>query len=402
MTRAESIQRPFSRFGKTVRRFWPVAAVASFWLLIGGLNVSGVLDGRTFGIGFSTDSDFCDFRAMYMGGFAARKGLWTDLFPDDVSGLPQTVRIRYPEELDMRERGIRERVTPWLYPPPAAILFIPFSSFRYPLAAKIAVLTNGFFLLLLVHLARKEFSDLGCRTFVIDLLLVSVGCGYSAWLQFRSLNLGFPLAAAILLFLRGLRRGTAWTTAAGAVLLGVTKGFSAAWIPLLVLHKRWKTIGICVLLSFFLVAAAACLGCGLGPYASFLLVYAPATREFLPGFNDGIPRFLASLLFRNDPPAWFFAAVAFATVGALATVYLAAFAAMRRDGKNGQRVGTPLLPYVSALLVSRHSTPSVGNTTGSICWPFFRFCGTTFSFPRAGKRFSRCLPRPSFCPFGSF
>lgn len=355
-----------SKFSAIFRAHWPLVAVAVFWISVGVANVAGLVPEPSFGFGFSASRDFCDFRSCYLGGVAAADGRWDELYPPELSGLPGTVRVSYPPALDMRDRGLSERVPPWLYPPPAAVLFLPLSVFRYPTAVRLAVAANFVLLLLLLHVVRSEMAERRCRSFLSDTLLVSIGCGYSAWLQFRALNLGFLLSLSLVLALRGLRKRRVAGPAAGTVLLGVTKGLSAVWAPLFLFERRWKTVAGCCLLGLALVGAAAAAGCGIGPYRVFLSVYLPAAGSFVPDFNDGLPFFLSRSVFPAVSHRLLASACHAVFFLLLAVVYACSFASCRRSRTVEETPGPVFseLSYVLAFLLY-----AAFNT---VCWKHYR------------------------------
>ena len=228
------------------------------------------IDGRTGG---------GDFECMFGAGVCARHGLWDDLYGGFSTGLP----IHRPK-FSQRARTKMDMLgchpaTAWLYPPPAAPLFIPATAFRFPVALRLSFLVNGVALLVLLSLVREEFQRADMANVWTGVLTVVLGVNVPVGFNFYEQNLSVYAAVAALLVLRGLRgRGTA-ASAASIVFLGVTKGLSAVWVPFLLAWRRWRLLSGCVLLSAVLLAVTAILGCPWSTYREFLTGIVPASRD---------------------------------------------------------------------------------------------------------------------------
>ncbi len=254
------------------RRWWVLFVVGFVWLAFGLLNM----------LAGSDEAADCllkkfrrsgDFDGVYAGALCARHLRWDCLFWEIAYTDEQPDRF-WPASYDpwLIEQLVKKKVpdiyrtqrtykTPYLYPPQVALLLVPLSWFPFDTARRIWIALNGLALLVFLWMLGRESDDFGIPPMTKNLALLAVGFSFPVQIDFQWQNVSLFSAIAVLALFRGLRLGKDWESLAGLLFLGVTKGTSIIWLPLLIIWKRWRLIRLLVgwgLVLLFLPSLAGC------------------------------------------------------------------------------------------------------------------------------------------------
>ena len=259
-------------FTQMIRRWWSLFVVVFVWLAFGLLNMLA-------GSGEAADCILKKFRrsgdfdSFYAGALCARHQRWDCLFweiaytdeqPDrfwPASYDPWLIEQLVKNQVPGINRTLRWHQTRYVYPPQTALLLVPLSWFSFDTARRIWIALNGLALLVFLCMLGRESDDFGIPPITKNLTLLVVGFSFPVQIDYQWQNVSLFSAIAVLALFRGLRLGKDWETLAGLLFLGITKGTSIVWIPLLVIWKKWRLIRLivgCGLVLLFLPSLAGC------------------------------------------------------------------------------------------------------------------------------------------------
>ena len=239
-----------------------------------------------------------DFDQYYAGAVAAKEGLWDSLYPVDLekADYPMAAQLAPDIAATLSARGATRNATKFIYPPPFATILLPLAGFSFTCAMRLFAVLSFAALLWFLALFRRECDDCRIPRFWANALIFAVGTGIPACESIMMGNATPFVGLAALLVLRGLRRNQTGRTVLAFAIAGLTKGFSAPWVPALLIWRKWHTIvagATCVLV---LVAVTALLGAHFSTYETFVRTVIPASRGHLYYIGDsnlGLPSILA-------------------------------------------------------------------------------------------------------------
>lgn len=165
-----------------------------------------------------------------------------------------------------------------VYPPPVAVAVAPLARLPFPAAratfALAMALCAGLFLLLLAAECRAA----GLAAWAANAFVLLAAASYPMLLSLKTLNIAPLLMLASAALVRALRTDRPSAVAATAVVLAATKGLSLPLAPLLLVHRRWRTVawGAALALAVFLATLPLV---SLSTYADYLLRVGPAARH---------------------------------------------------------------------------------------------------------------------------
>lgn len=307
-----------------------------------------------------------DFDPLYSVSIAAKANLWDAIYPPDMKTAESPIRAtpdpRLKVLLEQHDAPCR---TAWMYTPTAVVPLYPLSFFGYPTALGIWIALNAVALVWLAILLRFEFEHHRLPDKWANLLLAVFVTGMPVGALLTTQNLSLWFAVAILLVIRGLRNGTTTGPVFGFILQGVTKGFSAVWVPLLFIWKKWSLLAWGAAMSAVLVGLSFLLGCKWETYLFFFTDVVPAVKgaDFIRG--DGFPFLLKLLAGADAPPSWLPAVCSILLVVSLGLVYVFSWRAerIRNRVRDDIDLFRGLALFLSFLLFQSFS---------NVCWPFYR------------------------------
>ena len=276
------------RFAAFAKSKWPIVFVGLFFASIEFFNATEWVD-RVPGAAVRAEikkrslSGDCDFLALYIGGLCAAENHWESLYDRNSVWLAGR----------LREKNAAKRYTsPWLYPPPAALLWAPFSRLDYPVAFSIWKLVNYGALILFLLVVDAGLSKLGTAGIGKDAIVLALGMGLPAQCALRSQNISILVATLLALALYS-RKGSGLALWAATLLCGVTKALSVVWMPLFLKRNCRKFLAFILLAAAGMLAATWMLGCGSGTYAEFFRRGSYAKTTVYGTFaNEGFPKLL--------------------------------------------------------------------------------------------------------------
>ena len=356
-----------STIHRLVRHHWGWIPVFAVWGLISTVNLCGK-PSPEFGHGdrFLVYSGQ-DFDQYYAAGVAVADHLCKELYPDPsyfVKGVrPASAPYRKRMHEALKKRGAWEQ-TKNIYPPPTALLFWPLSWWDFLTARRIFFLIEVISVFLLLWLVYRESKDLAFPPWAGNLLVAVVGSGTPIFESVANGNVSVFIAIATMLVVRGIRLSRTVQTVSGFVFAGLTKGYSAVWIPALLLWKQWRTIACGAIVGTTVLVAASFLGAGVDVWKEYLFDVLPISRNYLRMINEGnlcYPSFfsyIAGWKTWTDIPAWFSVGMKVAKWILYVLAYSLGFFASRRNLLAGQTL---------SLLVAT----MVFQTFSTICWPHY-------------------------------
>ena len=175
----------------SLRRFWPVVLVASFWGVICLANVFNLIQKQESRLHLPAT----DFRTLYAASVAVGDNRWDLLYPPAL--LEKTPWSPISPELGdkLSVRGVSGFVFAWLYPPTAAILFAPLSILQFPYAWRLWMILNWLtFTVLMIYMESEMNENEGLPVLLSEF-------GFPVGIAIRLSN-GFLLITCVLLYVR--------------------------------------------------------------------------------------------------------------------------------------------------------------------------------------------------------
>lgn len=364
MKSVASNQTPFQTVRRAARCRWSFFAVSAFWLFVLAVNWFGLFPQVGFrGIRYGG----FDFGQYYAAGVAAATGLWSECYPDpsryEQGKRPATAPYRPGMASELARRGADIR-TKNIYPPPTAVLFAPLARWNYADSERrfigFLVVCGAVFLFLLF----KECLDVGLSVRTANWLVFLAGTGFPFAESVMFGNVTVLLGLSGLLALRGIRHAKTVPTVAGFAVAGLTKGFSAAWVPALFLWRRWKILAVGAVVGALLFCAPLLMGSGTDVYGEYVQCVLPASRGNLYRIGDsnlGFPSFFAWLFGWSRIPGSVARLFTVLQAVVCASAYWFAFRASRRLADATVRSqGLALLAVTIAFQVF-----------STVCWPHY-------------------------------
>lgn len=276
------------RFFDFVRSKWPIVFVGLFFASIEFFNAAEWGD-RVPGAAVRAEikkrslSGDCDFLALYIGGLCAAENHWESLYDRNSAWLVGR----------LREKNAAKRYTsPWLYPPPAALLWTPFSRLDYPVAFSIWKLVNYGALILFLLVVDAGLSKLGMAGIKKNAIVLALGMGLPVQCALKSQNISILVATLLALALYS-EKGAGLALCAATLLCGVTKALSVVWMPLFLKRNYRKYLPFVLLASAGMLVATWLLGCGVEAYSEFFRRGSYAKTTVYGTFaNEGLPKLL--------------------------------------------------------------------------------------------------------------
>src|SRR5512136_3105917 len=126
---------PFT--GQCFRAKWGLWFVIAYWFVLAVVNISGILPENTPRWWKASGVDFDQY---YAGAVAAKEKLWRFLYPVNLVAYETPRNADYAADLDkaLSLRGATTR-TKNIYPPPTALLMLPFSCFDFTLSLRLFI-----------------------------------------------------------------------------------------------------------------------------------------------------------------------------------------------------------------------------------------------------------------------
>lgn len=346
-------------------RHWGAFLVLAFWCAVGIANLLGKVP-PSAPASFRWRGTHTDFDALYAVAVAAKADVWDAIYSPDIKTAANPAGVA----ADPRLQALLEPLhapyrAAWMYPPPAVVPLFPLSFFGYPAALGIWMALNAAALVWLVFLLQSEFGYHHVPESWSNLLTVVFGAGMPVGAVLNTQNLSLWFAVASLLVIKGLRKPSTAGPVFGFVQQGVTKGFSAIWIPLLFIWRKWFVVAWGGIVSAFLVGFSFLLGCTVQTYARFFTDVVPAVKSATFIRGDGFPAFLKHLSRTDALPSWMSGTCSVLLLGLLAFVYFLSwrFERLHDRSPDDMELFRELAIFLSFLLFQSFS---------NVCWSFYR------------------------------
>lgn len=235
---------------------------------------------------------FNDFPQYYMGGLMALRGEWESLYPDPYPGAIENagnvaasrMRPRYAE-LGASE-GVGDGYR-YFHLPPVAILLAPLALLPYEVAYAIwqlILLLAGWRVALW---AGRFWAEQHGPSRMAGWVTLLVAVSPLLYRCVRSSNVSSLVALFIVWIVWDLWRGKTRWGAAGMVLGVLLKYQPAVLLPLLLVRRRYRTIGVSAVTGIAVVAIGLIVG-GVSPYQRYLFEILPTMTWTMPLWNNQV------------------------------------------------------------------------------------------------------------------
>ena len=282
-------------------RHWGLCGVLIFWLVLLAINVLDLFPGVRFrGIRYHGP----DFDQYYTAGVVAQERLWHGLYPPDMgtASTPHGATLHPDVAAELARRQATSRVNN-VAPPPLAVFAIPLAMLPFHMAYKAFAAVQFLATLWFLLLFRKECDEFRLPPNLANALVLVVGTGLPVCESLMLANSTTFVALATILALRSVRHSQTASSVFAFALAGLLKGFSAVWVPALVIWKRWRTILWGAVCGTIILTMPHLLGAGLDVWQRFfsdVLHTANGTPYWIGDQNLGLPSFFA-WLYPNCP-----------------------------------------------------------------------------------------------------
>ena len=343
---------------------WAFFVVMAFWSALLLVNLMDFAPSVTFrGVRFVG----IDFDQYYAAGVAAADGLWTEMYPES----SKFVKGRRPAEApykpglseDLSRRGAAVR-TKNIYPPPTALLFRPLAAWNFTVAQRLFVAFLFLCVAAFLWLLFDECLFWGIPARAANIVVLLAGTGLPMTESVMLANMTPAIGLCGLLVVRGVRNGKPLPTVLGFAVAGLTKGFSAVWIPALFIRRRWKTVAVGALAGLAVLAAAVAAGAGPDVWREYVSEVLPASRGNLYRIGDSnlaVPSFLAWTFGWSEVPARLSRLLSCVQLALVVSGFAMAWRiGERRSGDADAAVA------VSLLLAT-----TVFQSFSTVCWPHY-------------------------------
>ena len=278
-------------------RYWGVIVVVVFWALI--FLANAFIPSHTPRRLRYAPADFAQY---YMGGAAIRYGIPGDLYPETAGKslfLSGVVKPSLAEKL--KSKG-RERSSVYIYPPPLALFFFPFTFLSYRTAALCFTALNCTAVLLSLLFLQSECNRFSIGRGLTNVFVVLAGCSLPMTYGILVANTTPMIMLSVAGILAGIRKKWMHTTAMAFIFAGLTKGFSAPWSILLVLMRQWRIIASGAFFTILLLIASSFVF-SIETYVDFFRRIIPESRclYWVGDGNLGLPSLAGFLLEDNNP-----------------------------------------------------------------------------------------------------
>jgi len=235
---------------------------------------------------------FNDFPQYYMGGLMALRGEWESLYPDPYPGATDNagnvaasrMRPRYAELAASAGVGDGNR---YFHPPPVAILLAPLALFPYDVAHvvwQLILLLAGW---RVAVWAGRFYAEQHGASRMAGWVTLLVAVSPLLYRCVRSSNLSSLVALFLAWIVWDLWRGKTLWGAAGMVLGVLFKYQPAVLVPLLLVTRRYRTLGVSAAAGIAVVAIGLIVG-GVSPYQRYLFEILPTMRWTMPLWNNQV------------------------------------------------------------------------------------------------------------------
>lgn len=272
-------------------QYWGIVVVVVFWGAVLGANLL-CREALPHKLKYFPN----DFAQYYMGAVAARYGMPDCLYPEsNGTSLFLTGIVKSPlsEKLKSKEW---KRSTVFIYPPPLALLFIPFTFLQYPTASYLFTACNALAVALTFLFFYRECSRYKINQHLCNLFILFAGISMPLIYGILVANSSpmIMLAAAVVLY--GIRNNWPGLTGCAFVFAAITKGLSAPWAILLILMKKWRTVFYGAFLSSAMLLVSIAVF-GVAPHLDFFHRIIPESRYlyWIGDGNLGFPSLVAFL-----------------------------------------------------------------------------------------------------------
>jgi alpha-1,2-mannosyltransferase len=233
-----------------------------------------------------------DFPQLYMAGVVAWEGQWPALYAEPIEGTSLNpaytqASVPHPEYERLRlERGVPDQLR-FIYPPPAAVLMMPFGAVSYSAALIIFALFSGLAVWGMSIQAGWIYRKfMGKRTWVEAGLMVAGCCSPATIHAVSAMNIslliGIVIGSAALAILRNKPGEAFWAIP----MSGVFKATSFPLALILLAMGRWRTLLGVVAVSAGIIGFSLMM-VGVEPFERFFNVIAPAVAgKTTPEFSN--------------------------------------------------------------------------------------------------------------------